>query len=83
MMTEDYRLHEVFDSLQKYAREDIFDAFKTKEFFRYSPDMRVAVLSGWDRLMEQETKPSRATAELISKKRELDDLHNLLIRGGR
>jgi hypothetical protein len=82
-MPEDYRLHEVFHGLQKYMDDNVFDAFKSKEFFHYGPDMRIAVLSGWDRLMEQETKPTRDTAELISKKRELDDLHKLLERAGR
>jgi hypothetical protein len=82
-MADDYRLHEIFDGLQKYMNDDVFDSFKTKEFFHYGPDMRIAVLTGWDRLMEQEIKPTRATAELISKRRELVDLHELLSRGGR
>jgi hypothetical protein len=82
-MADDYRLHEVFDGLQKYMDDDVFDSFKTREFFNYNPDMRIAVLSGWDRLMEYETKPSRTTAQLINKKRELDDLHLLLRKAGR
>jgi hypothetical protein len=82
-MADDYRLHEIFDGLQKYMDDNVFDAFKSKEFFHYGPDVRIAVLTGWDRLMEHESKPSRATAELISKRRELVDLHELLSRGGR
>jgi hypothetical protein len=82
-MMDDYRLQEIFGNLQRYFNDDVFDSFKTKEFFHYGPDMRIAVLSGWDRLMEQETKPTRDTAELIAKKRELMDLHQLLERGGR
>jgi hypothetical protein len=80
---DDYRLHEVFDSLQKYVSEDVFDKFKTEEFFRYGPTERIAVLAGWDRLMQEEIKPTRGTAELIAKKRELDHLHSLLSRAGR
>jgi hypothetical protein len=82
-MADDYRLQEVFDSLQKYAREDVFDSFRDQTFFRYSPEERIIVLTGWDRMMAEETKPSRATAELISKKRELDAMHELLSRAGR
>jgi hypothetical protein len=82
-MTDDYRLHEIFGGLQKYMDDDVFDSFKEKEFFHYNSDMRIAVLSGWDRLMERETQPTRATAELINKKRELDDLHFLLKKAGR
>lgn len=82
-MADEYRLHEIFDNLQKYFDDDVFDKFKTEEFFRYGPDMRIAVLTGWDKLMQEEVKPNRATADLIAKKRELDDLHRLLQRGGR
>jgi hypothetical protein len=82
-MADDFRLHEIFDGLQKYMDDDVFDSFKEKEFFHYPPDYRVAVLSGFDRLMEAEIKPTRATAELIAKKRELDDLHFLLKKAGR
>jgi hypothetical protein len=27
-MTDDYRLHEIFDGLQKYMDDDVFDSFK-------------------------------------------------------
>jgi hypothetical protein len=82
-MTDDYRLHEIFEGLQKYSDDDVFEKFKTEEFFRYGPAERVAVLAGYDRLMEHETKPSRATAELIDRKRQLDDLHFILKKAGR
>jgi hypothetical protein len=84
-MTEDFRLGEIFDSIGKYTGGDdsLFDQFKNQEFFRYGPDYRIAVLSGWDRIMQQETRPNRETAMWIARKRELDDLHQLLSRAGR
>jgi hypothetical protein len=82
-MADDYRLHDIFDSIQKYSDDDVFEKFRDTEFFRYGPTERIAVLMGFDRLMEHETQPNRATAELIAKKRELDDLHLLLSKAGR
>jgi hypothetical protein len=82
-MDIDTSLGELFASVEKYDGAEAFDRFKTETFFRYDRDMRTAVLMGWDKMMERETKPTRATAELISQKRELDDLHRLLSRAGR
>ncbi|MFY9839102.1 MAG: hypothetical protein WAK55_22025 [Xanthobacteraceae bacterium] len=83
-MPDDYRLQEILDSASKYYwNEDAFSDFRDREFFRYGPDMRVAVLQGWDKLMQEETKPTRETASLISKKRELDAMHQLLSKAGR
>jgi hypothetical protein len=83
MIVEDYRIKDIFDGLQKYMDDDVFDRFRDAEFFRYSPDQRIAVLMGWDRLMDQETKLTRDHAELIAKRRELVAMHQLLERGGR
>jgi hypothetical protein len=83
MMTTEDTLHEILGGLQKYADDDVFESFKMNEFFRYGPTERIAVLSGWDKKMEMETKPNRETAELIAKKRELNDLHFLLKKAGR
>ena len=80
---EDVRIQELLDSVGKYFDGDTFDRFKTEEFFRYPHDYRVQILMGWDRMMQQEIRPTRETASLISKKRELDDLHALLSRAGR
>ena len=80
---EDYRIKEIFDGLQKYMDDNVFDQFRDAEFFRYGPTERVQVLMGWDRLMEAETKPSRDHAELIAKRRELVAMHQLLERAGR
>jgi hypothetical protein len=83
-MRDDYTLSEIFNVAQKYASagEDAFDSFK-EEFFRYSPEWRVQVLSGYDYLMESQAQPSRETAMWIARKRELDDMHALLSRAGR
>jgi hypothetical protein len=80
---EEPRIQEIFDSFQKYDSDDVFEKFLSGEFFRYGPAERVAVLTGWDKKMEMEIQPSRATAALIEKKRRLDDMHALLVRGGR
>lgn len=81
-MAEDERLGEIFDSYQKYSDVDVFDKFK-RDFLRYSPEVRLEVLTAYDRKMEFETKPTRDHAELISRKRELDDLDRLLKKAGR
>lgn len=83
IVADDYRLHEIFDNLQKYSDDNVFDQFRDAEFFRYGPTERVQVLMGWDRLMEAETKPSRDHAELIAKRRELVAMHQLLESAGR
>jgi len=79
------RLQDIFDSVQKYTPEgeDAFTQFRDGEFFRYGPQDRVAVLMGWDKLMQEETKLTRAHAELVAKKRELDLVHSWLSRAGR
>jgi len=82
-MADDARLHEIFDAAQRYDTEDSFERFLNTEFFHYGPAARVAILQGWDAKMELETAPSRATAELIARKRRMDDVHAILSRAGR
>jgi hypothetical protein len=76
-------LNEIFDSLEKYEGEEVFDRFRDETFFRYNHDQRVAVLMGWDKLMQEETRPSRQTAAWMARGRELRAVHDLLDRAGR
>jgi len=50
---------------------------------KMDPAQRVAELIEWDKLLEFETKPSRDTADLITRRREISDLDNLLRRVGK
>jgi hypothetical protein len=48
-----------------------------------SPAQRVAVLRNWDAALEEHYQPTRAHADLLTKKRSLEDLHWALTRAGR
>jgi hypothetical protein len=59
-----------------------YDAYRDR-FVRASAEARAAELIGFDKLIENEHKPTREHAEWVTKRRQLGDLHNLLLRGGR
>jgi hypothetical protein len=82
-MMEDTNLNEIFDSFQRYESDDIWDKFLQDEFFRYDRPTRVQVLTGFDKLMQQETRPNRTTAMWLNRQREAVAMHKMLERGGR
>jgi hypothetical protein len=80
---EDTNLNEIFDGLQKYDSDDVWDKFLQDEFFRYPKDYRIAVMMGFDKLLSQEVRPNRTTAMWLNRQRELTAMHQMLERGGR
>ena len=59
-----------------------WNAYREK-FLSYPPNNRVIELSAYDKLLEAEHRPTRQTAEYITKRRELGDLDSMLRRVGR
>ena len=80
---EDTNLSEIFDTLQRYDSDDVWDKFLSDEFFRYDQPTRVQILTGFDKLMQQEVRPNRTTAMWLNRQRELTAMHKTLERGGR
>jgi hypothetical protein len=76
-------LNDVFNSLEKFTDDDVWDRFLQDEFFRYGPDYRIAVMMGFDKLMQQEARPNRTTAMWMNRQRELVAMHQTLERAGR
>ena len=52
-------------------------------FLHCPPQARITDLSAYDQLLEGEIRPSREHAEYIAKRRELGDLHDMMLRAGR
>lgn len=80
---EDTNLNELFDGFQKYMDDDVWDRFLQDEFFRYPPDYRIAVMTGFNKLAQQETRPNRTTAMWLNRAREMEAMHRNLKLGGR
>jgi hypothetical protein len=57
--------------------------FLQDEFFKYNKNERIAVLTGFDKLMQQEVRPNRTTAMWMNRQREAVAMHKMLERGGR
>jgi hypothetical protein len=76
-----------FESLSEFFTEiDTYhggwDAYREK-FLRYPEENRIIELTAYDKLLDNESRPTRETAEFITKRRILGDIHNLLKRAGR
>ena len=76
------------DTLREFLeRSESFDenywSTYQSDFAKLDAPGRTAELALWHRLMEEEVKGDRITAELITKRRSLTDLDNLLRRAGR
>jgi hypothetical protein len=85
MITGEDTLRELLERTEKYSPhgENYWEMYKTDHFMKMDPAQRVAELIEWDKLLEFETKPSRDTADLITRRREISDLDNLLRRVGK
>jgi hypothetical protein len=73
-------LDEYFSNLDNYHGG--WDAYR-QNFLKESPQVRVGELAAFDKLLAEEYRPTRQTAEYITKRRELGDLHDLLTRAQR
>lgn len=82
---DDETIDEFKDRVTRYYGRDFDQAFEgiKADFFVASPEQRVQWLRGYDNAIGLETRPSQDLAEMISKKRELHDIHNLLLRARR
>lgn len=80
---EDINLNTIFDSWQRYESDDVWDKFLQDEFFRYDRPTRIQVMSGFDRLLGPELRANHNTAMWLSRRREMENMHLVLDRGGR
>ena len=80
---QDTNLNEIFDTLQRYDSDDVWDKFLQDEFFKYNKNDRIAVMSGFQKLMQEEVRPNRTTAMWMNWQRELEAMHRTLEKGGR
>lgn len=80
---QDTNLNEIFDTLQRYDSDDVWDEFLQDEFFKYNKNDRIAVMSGFQKLMQEEVRPNRTTAMWMNRQRELEAMHRTLEKGGR
>lgn len=80
---QDTNLNEIFDTLQRYDSDDVWDKFLQDEFFKYNKNDRIAVMSGFQKLMQEEVRPNRTTAMWMNRQRELEAMHRTLEKGGR
>ncbi|MGA8699099.1 MAG: hypothetical protein WB689_35770 [Xanthobacteraceae bacterium] len=82
---QDETMEEFRDRIVRYHGGDFDTAFQNlkNDFVKASPTTRIGWLQGWDNALAMETKVTKEHAEFITKRRELEDLHRLLERGGR
>ena len=77
--------HPTVEAGSKYCIEDPPEQYAKycREFVKMGPEVRRAELLRWDGVLEEETRPSRQVAQVIQIRRELSDLHNVLLRSQR
>jgi hypothetical protein len=82
---DDETMEEYRDRITRYYNSDFEQAFVgvKNNFLNASPEQRIQWMRGWDKALSQESRITKDHAEWISKRRELDDLHNLLKKAGR
>ena len=76
------RLPDILDNSERYTGADYWENY-LGGVSKMNVQQRAEELVAWDRKMSDEVTPSRQTAELISKRRELQALHDLLKSVGR
>jgi hypothetical protein len=76
-------LEEFFEGVERYSDTgDGWSEYKQR-FFQLGKDGRAVELASYDKLFEQESCPSRQTAEYIARRRELADIDFLCRRAGK
>jgi hypothetical protein len=75
-----------YENLDDFSRE--LEHFGGWDSYRYrflncTPDNRAVELACFDKLLEGEHRVTREHAEFLTKRREIGDLHNMLLRVGR
>jgi len=71
------RLPEILDHSERYTGPAYWENYQAG-FVKMNVQQRAEELVAWDRKMSDEVTPSRQTAELIAKRRELQALHDTL-----
>ena len=77
---DDKRLGELLETARKYKGEQYWDQYLSDHFCRLSMSQRAQELSRWDDLMQMEYRLSRDHADLVQRKRQLDDIHFGMLR---
>jgi hypothetical protein len=84
MAQDDKRLSEILQTARKYRGETYWEDYLGNHFARLSMTQRADELARWDDLIEAEvgptTIPTREHADLVQRKRQLEDLHYGLLR---
>jgi hypothetical protein len=62
--------------------EEVWNNFR-EAFSRKTPDQRRGDLMAMDKWLDQYDRPTRETADFLSKRRNLLDVHSLLLRANR
>jgi hypothetical protein len=77
----------IYESLDEFFTElDNFHGGWPKyqqKFETYSADARIIELKAFDRLFENEHRPSRELGEYLARRRWMGDVHELCLRAGR
>ena len=77
---DEKRLGELLETARKYKGEQYWDDYLANHFARLSMSQRAEELSRWDDLMQMEYRLSRDHADLVQRKRQLDDIHFGMLR---
>jgi len=75
-------LPEIFEHSERYGDGKDFWTNYLAKVASMDPHQRAGELAAFDRKMPADIRPSRENAELISKRRELGALHDLLRNAG-
>jgi hypothetical protein len=74
-MDDDKRLGEILETSRKYKGEHYWEDYLGNYFARLSMSGRAEELSRWDDFLEMEHQLTRDHADLLQRKRQLDDIH--------
>jgi hypothetical protein len=74
-------LDEFFTDIENYYGG--YGAYRDRFVCQYTPENRVIDLAAFDKLLANEHRVTRQHAEWVTRRRELGDIHNSLLRSGR
>jgi hypothetical protein len=75
MADDDKRLGELLESSRKYKGDQFWEDYLGNHFAQLSMSQRAEELSRWDDLLQMEHQLTRDHADLVQRKRQLDDIH--------
>lgn len=74
-MDDHKRLGELLETARKYRGESYWDEYLGNHFARLSMSGRADELAKWDELLQMEHQLTRDHADLVQRKRQLEDIH--------